>query len=395
MTTSTRSSECNAPATRLLMALELGRRQWTIGFTTTPGGPVRQRTLRADDWRRLPDEIAAAKQRLGLAPDAPVESCYEAGPDGFWVHRYLTHIGVSNRVVDSSSIEVNRRARRAKTDGLDVRKLGTMLFRYLQGEPDVWHVVRVPTEADEDRRQPQRELRALKRDRTRVTNRIGGLLATQGITVPVRADFGDRLAQLRTWRGEVMPEGLRARLTREWEKVAALTAQIHVVQRARRARLQQPAPDETAAVAMVRQLLTLRGIGEHGAWLLVMELFVWREIRNRRQLGGLTGLTGTPYRSGTLDQEQGISRAGNAQIRAIAIELAWCWLQYQPQSALAQWYQQRYATGGPRAHKIGIVAVARRLLIALWRYVDAGVVPEGALFKPRADRPGLRRDTAA
>ena len=395
MTSTTRSSECTAAAaTRLVMALELGRRQWTIGFTTTPGGPVRQRTLRADAWRQLPEEIAAGKQRFGLAPDAPVESCYEAGPDGFWVHRYLTTIGVSNRVVDSSSIEVNRRARRAKTDGLDVRKLGTMLYRHLQGEPDVWRVVHVPSDADEDRRQPQRELRALKRDRTRVTNRIGGLLVTQGITLRVRADFGERLAQLRTWQGTGLPPALHERLGREWEKVVGLTRQIHAVERARRARLQPPPPGEDAAVALVRQLLRLRGIGEHGAWLLVLELFAWRQIRNRRQLGGLTGLTGTPWQSGTLEREQGIRHAGNAQIRAIAIELAWCWLQYQPQSALAQWYQQRYAGGGPRAHKIGIVAVARRLVIALWRYLDAGVVPDGAVFKPHVEG-GNQHDTAA
>jgi transposase len=367
------------------MALELGRRQWVIGFTTTPGGPVRQRTLRAEEWRRLPAEIAAAKARFGLPPDTPVESCYEAGPDGCWVHRYLTQIDVTNRVVDSSSIEVNRRARRAKTDGLDVRKLGTMLYRVLQGETGVWREVRVPSASDEDGRQPHRELRALKRDRTRVTNRIGGLLATQGITLPVRADFGARLAQVRDWQGEAIGAALQARLHREWAKVELLTAQIQAVERGRRARLHAPPPDAAAAIAQVRQLLTLRGIGEHGAWLLVMEVFAWRQIRNRRQLGGLTGLTGTPWQSGTLDRDQGISRAGNAQIRAIAIELAWCWLQYQPQSALAQWYEQRYAHGGPRARKIGIVAVARRLVIALWRYLDAGVIPDGAVFKPRGD----------
>jgi transposase len=394
MTTTTRSSECSAPAPRLLMALELGRRQWVIGFTTTPGAPVRQRTLPAEEWQRLPAEIAAAKARFGLPPDAPVESCYEAGPDGFWVHRYLTQIGVTNQVVDSSSIEVNRRARRAKTDGLDVRKLGTMLYRVLQGEADVWRVVRVPSGPDEDGRQPQRELRALKRDRTRVTNRIGGLLATQGITLPVRADFADRLAQVRDWQGAAIGAALHARLEREWAKVVLLTEQIAAVQRARRTRLQAPPAAEAAAIAQVRQLLTLRGIGEHGAWLLVMEVFAWRQIRNRRQLGGLTGLTGTPWKSGTLDRDQGISQAGNAQIRAIAIELAWCWLQYQPQSALAQWYQQRYAHGGPRARKIGIVAVARRLVIALWRYLDAGVIPDGAVFKPSGDRQGVHRPAA-
>jgi transposase len=248
----------------------------------------------------------------------------------------------------------------------------------------VWHIVRVPSAADEDRRQPQRELRALKRARTRVINRIGGLLATQGTMAAVRADFDERLAQLRTWDGEPLPPALQARLAREWTTLTLLTRQMHDVSRARRAQLRDPAVRDTTPLQMVQRLLTVRGIGEHGAWLLVTELFAWRGLRNRRQVGALTGLTGTPYRSGTLVHEQGISRAGNAQIRAIAIELAWCWLQYQPQSALAQWYQRRWGAGGAQSHKIGIVAVARRLVIALWRYLETGVVPEGAQLKPPA-----------
>jgi transposase len=386
MTTDTaRASECNATATPLLMALELGKQQWMVGFTTGPRAPLRRRLLRAEQWERLGEEIAAAKQRFGLVRHASVESCYEAGRDGFWIHRYLTQLGVRNRVVDSASIEVNRRARRAKTDRLDVRKLSAMLYRDVQGERDVWHVVRVPNVIDEDRRQPQRELRALKRDRTRVLNRIGGLLATQGIAIPVRADFRHRLEQGRTWDGEPIAPGLRTRLGREWEKVELLTRQIRAIQRARRAHLHDPEGGREAPVDQVRRLLALRGIGEESAWLLVTELFAWRDFRNRREVGGITGLTGTPYRSGTVEHEQGMSRAGNAQIRAIAIELAWCWLQFQPQSALSRWYTERWAGGGPRAHKIGIVAVARRLMIALWRYVDAGVLPEGARLKPTAE----------
>jgi transposase len=381
MTDTTRTGESNPAARPLLMALELGRRQWTIGFSVGAGAAIRRRTVHAPAWSQLAKEVAAAKERFGVAPEAPVESCYEAGPDGFWVHRYLSTLGVRNRVVDSSSIEVDRRARRAKTDKLDVRKLVTMLAREVQGEPDVWHIVRVPSEADEDRRQPQRELRALKRARTRGINRIGGLLATHGTVAAVRADFGERLAQLRTWCGDPLPPALQARLAREWETLTLLTRQMHEVSRARRAQLRDPSVRDTAALQMVQRLLALRGIGEHGAWLLVTELFAWRGWRNRRQVGALTGLTGTPYRSGTMAHEQGISRAGNAQIRAIAIELAWCWLQYQPESALAQWYQRRWGGGGAHAHKIGIVAVARRLVIALWRYVETGVVPDGAHLK--------------
>ena len=336
-----------------------------------------------------------AKQRFSLAGDVTVDSCYEAGPDGFGVHRYLTDLGVHNIVVESSSIEVNRRARRAKTDRLDVRKLSMMLHRYVMGERDVWHVVRVPSAADEDRRQPQRELRALKRDRTRVTNRIGGLLATQGIRLTVRADFEERLAQVQTWDHAAVAPALRDRLMREWAKVALLTQQIHAVDRLRRAQLRAPTEADQASVAQVRQLLALRGIGEQSAWPLVTELFAWRALRNRRQVGGITGLTGTPYRSGTRAHEQGISKAGNAQIRAMAIELAWCWLRWQPESALTRWYQARWAHGGPRARKIGIVAIARRLMIALWRYLETGVVPDGARVKPAAAVVRRRAASAA
>jgi transposase len=259
-----------------------------------------------------------------------------------------------------------------------------MLGRVLQGERDVWHEVRVPSETDEAGRQPQRELRTLKRDRTRVVNRIGGLLVTQGIRVKVRADFGLRLAELRTWRGDPLPSALRDRLAREWEKVALLTRQIGTIEQGRRAQLRTATSAEDPSLRMVRQLLRLRGIGDQSAWPLVTELFGWRALRNRRQVGGLTGLTGTPYNSGTREREQGISRAGNAEIRALAIELAWCWLQYQPQSALAQWYQQRWANGGVGSRKRGIVAVARRLMVDLWRYVDAGVIPDGAQLKASA-----------
>jgi transposase len=214
-----------------------------------------------------------------------------------------------------------------------------------------------------------------------VTNRIGGLLATQGVRLKVRTDFPTRFERLRDWQDQPLAPELRARLAREWEKVALLTAQIDQVRRARRAQLRQASD---AAIARVRQLLALRGIGENGAWLLGLELFApWRALRNRRQVGGLTGLVGTPYESGDSDHDQGISHAGNAAVRAIAIELAWCWLHYQPQSALARWYHARFARGGRTAQKIGIVAVARRLMIDLWRYVEFGVLPTGAVLKPR------------
>jgi transposase len=364
------------------MAIELGRRQWKLGFTAGVSQRPRRRTVSTDAWDRVREEIAAAKVRLQVPADAPVVSCYEAGRDGFWVHRYLTTLGVTNLVVDSSSIEVSRRARRAKTDRIDVEKLLAMLLRYVDGEASVWRVVRVPSEADEERRQLHRELDALKRDRARVTNRITGLLATVGILRKADTRVAEHFDLLTQWNGEPIPVGLRARVTREWQKVHLMTTQIRELERGRRAALQT---SNEAAVALVRRLLALRGIGENAAWLFVMELFAWRKFRNRREVGSITGLVGTPYKSGLLDHEQGISKAGNRRVRTLAIQIAWGWLMYQPQSALTQWYLRRFAQGGPRARKVGIVAVARRLVIDLWRYVDAGVIPEGAVFKAPAD----------
>ena len=385
MTATTQREEFTATADdRLLMAIEVGRRQWKVGFTTQRGQRIRRRTLPADAWSRLPEEIAGAKKRLGLPADAAVTSCYEAGRDGFWIHRYLTGLGIESLVVDSSSLEVTRRARRAKTDDIDLAKLLSMLRRHLSGEKRVWGVVRIPSEQDEARRQPHRELWSLKRDRTRVTNRIAGLLATVGVYVKVNAKLLTQLERLMQWNGQPIPAALRARVAREWEKAALFTTQIQALERARQLELRQQAD---AVVARVRQLLQLRGIGEQTAWLFVTELFGWRRFRNRREVGGITGMVGTPYRSGLLNQEQGISKAGNKRVRSMAVQIAWSWLSHQRHSALTRWYTDRFARGGPVARKIGIVAVARRLVIDLWRYLDAGVIPAGAIFKDRAVAP--------
>jgi transposase len=344
MTATTQHEESTAPGgDRLLMAIELGRRQWKVGFTTQRGQRIRRRTLPADAWDRLPAEMAAAKQRLDLPTDAPVTSCYEAGRDGFWIHRYLVGAGADNLVVDSSSLEVNRRARRAKTDAIDLTKLLSMLRRPVSGEKKVWRVAHMPRAPDEERRQPQRELWALKHDRTRVTNRMTGLLATVGVYTKVDATLATRLDQLRQWDGQPIPATLRARVAREWDKVTLFTSQIQALERARRLELRQ---EDDASVALVRRLLELRGIGRQTAWLLVTELFAWRQFRNRREVGGITGMVGTPYSSGLLKHEQGISKAGNKPVRALVIQIAWGWLVHQPDSALAQWYTRRLHTAG-------------------------------------------------
>jgi transposase len=283
---------------------------------------------------------------------------------------------VDNGVVDSASIEVNRRQRRAKSDGLDAGKLLNLLLRYHGGEKKVWSVVRVPSVGDEDARQLHRELEELKDERTEHVNRIKGLLASQGLTAPeVNKQFADWLGKARLWDGSAVPAELQRRLLRELERWHLLGQQIKTLEDERRQRIRQ---DETPHVDKVRCLLDLWGIGFNGAWLLVYELFAWRRFANRKQVGACVGLTPTPYQSGDSRREQGISKAGNRRLRRLMVELAWCWLRWQPDSDLSRWYARRFGAGNGRSRKIGVVALARKLLIALWKYVEHGEIPAGA-----------------
>jgi transposase len=359
----------------LYLALELGWNTWKLAFTIGRGQKPRLRTIAARNLDALEAEIQAAKKRFGLPEDAPVISCYEAGRDGFWIDRFLRSRAIQNIVVDSSSIEVSRRKRRAKSDRLDAEKLVDMLIRWHNGERKVWALVRIPTADDEDRRQLHRELIAMKEERTAHVNAIKGLLAGLGLQASVDDDFPQRLETLRQWDDRGVPTGLRQRLLREFERWQLLGRQIQALEHQR---AQEIRKGETPEVEQVRRLLTLKGIGVNGAWLLVWEFFSWRQIRNRRELGSLAGLTPTPYTSGDTRREQGISKAGNRRVRWMMVQLAWGWLQYQPESALSQWYHRRFGQGNPRQRKIGIVALARKLLIALWKYLEAGEVPEGA-----------------
>ena len=300
-------------------------------------------------------EIGAAKKRFGLPENAAVASCYEAGRDGFWLHRFLLSKKIENLVVDSASIEVNRRKRRAKSDRLDAVKLVEMLIRYCNGERKVWSIIRVPAADDEDRRQLHRELIELKAERTAHVNAIKGLLAGLGFQSSVDEDFPERLDQFRQWDGTAVPAALRGRLLREFERWRLVGRQIAELEKARTEEIRKGKGPE---VEQVRQLLNLKGIGENGAWLLVNELFAWREFQNRRELGSLAGLTPTPYDSGESRREQGISKAGNRRVRWMMVQLSWGWLQYQPESELSQWYQRRFGHGNSRLRKIGIVALA-------------------------------------
>jgi transposase len=381
MSTMTRGSESTAPAGGLLLAFELGQRSWKLGFTGGMGQRPRIRQIPAGAVTALMTEIERAKKRLGLPSDAPVTSCYEAGRDGFWLHRFLVAHGITNYVVDSSSIEVDRRARRTKTDRLDLVGLVSLLARYVLGDRRAWRVVRVPTMADEDARHLPRTLEALTQDRTRLVNRLKSLLATQGLSLAIDAQFLNRLAGTHLWDGAPVPPGLQERLSRTWTLLQAVNGQIRNL---KALQLTRPETVTSATSRAAAQLLTVRAIGPVGASVLATEIFGWRRIRNGRELGALVGLVPAPYQSGETDYDQGITRAGNAHVRRVIVQLAWGWIHHQRDSALTHWYQQRFGTGGKRLRKIGIVALARKLLIALWRYLETGMVPDGARLKTMA-----------
>ena len=379
-TETTHYSEYNSFQGYLYMAFELGEAEWKLGFTSGFGQKPRIRTITARDLVALEKEISAAKQRFGGSENAPVLSCYEAGRDGFWIHRYLEQHGIQNLVVDSSSIEVNRKARRRKTDKIDARQLLRMLMRYYYGEKKVWSVVHAPSPETEDHRHLHRELQTLKAERTRHINRIKGFLAGQGIGISIGADFLEQLDTIRLWDGKSLLPGLQSRLEREYERMQCVQAQIKILEAER---LDLIRHSTRADVELVRQLLRWKGIGVGSAWLFVMEFFAWRQFRNRREVGALSGLTPTPYQSGDDAREQGISKEGNTFVRSIAIQIAWGWLRHQPDSKLSRWYQKRFGQGGKRLRKIGIVAVARKLLIDCWIYLETGLVPEGVELKTR------------
>jgi transposase len=364
---------------KLYLAFELSQSEWKLGFTVGLGQAPRLRTLKARHLEGLRREIEQARVRFGLPKETAVLSCYEAGRDGFWLHRYLEAQGINNLVVDSASIEVNRRYRRVKTDRLDVGKLLNMLVRYDQGETRVWSVVHVPRVEEEDRRQLHRELMSLKCEQTHHINRIKGLLASQGIVLEVKTKFLEELQGVQLWDGSSVPPALHTLLVREHERLRLVREQIYQVEATRKEVLHT---SNDPAIEQVRRLLQLKGIGMNSAWVYVMEFFAWRAFHNRRELGSLAGLAPTPYASGESSRERGISKAGNRPVRALAIEIAWSWLRNQPNSQLSRWYRKRFAKGGSRVRRIGIVALARKLLIALWRYVEEGVLPEGAQLKP-------------
>ena len=356
----------------LRMALELSDGKWKVAIGDGRRAPS-QHTVRAGDAPALLEVVEKANKRCGLGAEVGVVSCYEAGRDGFWLHRWLVEHGVQNVVVDSSSIEVNRRERRAKNDRLDAGKLYEMLGRYVGGEKRVWQVVRVPTLQEEDARRPHRERERLQRERNAHLNRMCSLTLLHNERLN---RCGDVAAQLQALEAR-LPTVLWAELQRECERLKLVEQQLRALEGAIEAQVQQLIEQKGPLAA----LLKLRSIGVRSAWVLVHELFGWRRFKNRREVAGCVGLTPTPYDSGGSRREQGISKAGNRRLRALLVELSWMWLRHQPQSELSLWFERRFAHGGKRIRRIGIVAMARRLLVALWRYVQDSVIPPGAKLK--------------
>lgn len=379
MDQTTRPREFKGIPETLYLSFELGRAEWKLAFTVGRGEKPRLRTLAAGDLRGVEQEIERARQRWGVGEGARVVSCYEAGRDGFWLHRFLLSRGVKNLVVDSSSIEVNRRSRRAKTDRLDAQKLLTMLIRHDLGEEGrVFSVVRVPSVEQEAERQLHRDWEELKKERTLHRNRIQSLLACHGIFLKLGSDFGTCLENLILWDGSAVPVKLRERLKREWKRLELVESQIRELTKQKQ---EEVAAASNASLQQIQKLATLKGIGLTSAWVFVCEFFGWRQFRNRREVGALAGLVPMPYQSGSSNREQGISKAGNARLRTMAIEIAWSWLRWQPESQLSLWFRERYGPGHRRSRRAGIVALARKLLVALWRFLEFGVVPEGAILK--------------
>jgi len=378
--TAIRTYEYSAFDPVLYLAFELSDANWKLGFTTGTGRRPRQRTIKARDLDALQEEIQRTKKRFELPETTRVVSCYEAGRDGFWLHRYLVEQGIENLVVDSSSIQVNRRARQAKTDRMDVEKLVSQLIRYRSGERDVWSVLHVPSVEEEDNRQLHRELKTLKKDQTRHINRIKSYLVGQGIRMKMKKEFLKEIEGVRKWDGSQLPESLKARLRREYQRLQLVQEQIKDLERERVEAIRH---SEEESVKTVRNLLKLKGIGLNASWLFGMEFFSWRKFNNRKEVGSLSGLVPVPHQSGDSYREKGISKAGNRHIRAMAIEIAWGWLRYQPESELTRWYEKKFGQGSKRIRKIGIVALARKLMIALWRYLETGIIPEGAELKTR------------
>jgi transposase len=373
---------------RILIAIELSKKSWIVGANTPLKAKTSQFQLAAGDWKALLELIERLRRQVARELGRPIHeieaiSCYEAGYDGFWLHHVLQAHGVHNHVLDPASLLVNRRAKSAKTDGIDVERMQRALGRHLRGEPDACSVVRVPSVEEEDAKRLHRERKRLVQERVQHVNRIKGLCALHGIYdyQPIQADRQTQVEGLRTGDGRPLPPRLKAEIMRELQRLELVLQMIADVEAERNAVVKEAKPQHANA-EKIKLLTELSAIGPEFATRLVGEVF-YRSFDNRRQLGSFAGLTPSPWSSGSIERDQGISKSGSSMVRTTMIELGWMWLRYQPGSALSTWFRERVGDGKGRVRRIAIVALARKLLVALWRYVETGLVPTGAVFKAR------------
>ena len=365
----------------LYASLELSKSKWVVTINNPGSEKFSKHVVEGGDGAGLLEllsrSMAKAEQRYGVQVKAIV--IQEAGLDGFWIHRLLLANGIESHVVDAASIAVNRRHRRAKTDAIDGETLLRTLMAWARGERRVCSMVRAPSREDEDRRRLTRERGTLLKERIQHTNRVRGLLSGQGVQDydPLRRDRFEQLEALRTGDGRDLPPMLKEEIRRELDRIALVTTQLAVVERARDALIRMDAEERNNPAAL---LLKLKGLGPEFASLLWLES-LFRSFGNRRQVAAYGGLAPSPWQSGGVERDQGISKSGNRRLRKTMIELAWFWLRHQPDSALSRWFHARVGAAKGRMRRIAIVALARKLLVALWRYVTQGVVPEGAVFK--------------
>jgi transposase len=367
-----------------VLAIELSKKSWLVAVNTPLSDKISRYTLKPGDGKELLDLCERIRTRVARETKKRVEmvSCYEAGYDGFWLHRLLQAHDIRNHVIDPASLQVDRRARRAKTDRVDAERLLRSLMAYLRGEPKVWSVVRVPSVAEEDDRRLHRERGRLINERIQHVNRIKGLLAIHGIYdyQPLRRDRIQRLEQLHTADGRTLPPRLEAEILRELQRLEIVIGMIKTIEAERDAIASANTETERGSAKKIQHLAKIKSIGPEFATTLVGEVF-YRSFDNRKQLASYVGLTPAHFQSGAMSLDQGISKAGNAKARTVMIELAWLWLRHQPDSDLSVWFRDRVGKLKGRIRRITIVAVARKLLIALWRYLETGLVPKGAALK--------------
>jgi transposase len=370
----------------IFVSLELSRSSWVVTALLPGGERMSRHTVPGGDIAGLLDRFSQlwGKAQARTGRHFPIIVIQEAGLDGFWIHRALEKQGVESHVVDPASIATSRRRRPAKTDRLDGETLVRALLAFKRGEPRVCAMVKAPSPEDEDRRRITRERKVLICERVEHVNRIKGLFFAQGIRgyEPLRRDRRARLEELRTGDGRDLPPHLKAQILRELDRLELTLAQIKAVEAERDAALAEE-PQHREMPATAKMLLGIKGIGPEFAALLWSE-GLFRHFDNRRQVAAYAGLAPTPWQSGAVSREQGVSRAGNPRLRSTMIQLAWLWLGHQPQSALTRWFRERVERNGGRLRKTAIVALARKLLVALWKYVSSGVVIEGAAMTPKA-----------